>query len=288
MNQPYRTVIFAIIGLIAWGCGGNNSTLTEPGVSFDLAKYRAANIRNLRYEVHLIIPEAESTAIQGQETIYADILDLSESLILDFKAPEDYLTKIIVNGSETEYLFADEHIIIDNKFLLKGENIIELTFRVGETSLNRNPEFLYTLFVPDRARTAFPCFDQPNLKGKYTLSLTIPESWQALGNGAIIDVVRTGESKTLKFAETKPLSTYLFDFVAGKFEIVERTVGGRLMTMLHRETDSLKVARNLDDIFSLHLTALDWLEDYTGIEYPFQKFGFAIIPSFQYGGMEHP
>ena len=58
--------------------------------------------------------------------------------------------------------------------------------------------------------------------------------------------------------------------------------------MLHRETDAAKVARNRDAIFDLHAGALDWLEDYTGIPYPFGKFEFLLVPSFQFGGMEHP
>ena len=269
-------------------CESGDSNLSQEGVSLKLAEYRAASLSNLRYDIHLIIPSEQNAVIQGQETIYLDILELTEPLILDFKVPAEYLTKVIANGDEAVYRFEDEHIIIDIQSLHVGENTIELSFRAGETSLNRNPEFLYTLFVPDRARTAFPCFDQPNLKGKYSLSLTIPEAWQAITNGAKIDEIKNGDQKTLKFTETKPLSTYLFDFVAGDFEVVEREVGGRKMTMLHRESDSVKVARNLDEIFDLHLKALDWLEDYTGIEYPFQKFGFAIIPSFQYGGMEHP
>ena len=48
------------------------------------------------------------------------------------------------------------------------------------------------------------------------------------------------------------------------------------------------MARNRDAIFDLHAKALSWLEDYTGIPYPFQKFDFVLVPSFQYGGMEHP
>ena len=83
------------------------------------------------------------------------------------------------------------------------------------------------------------------------------------------------------------IPSYLFSFVAGKFEEVTREVDGREMTMLHRETDTDKVGRNIDEVFNLHVAALDWLEDYTGISYPFQKFGFALIPAFQYGGMEH-
>ncbi len=58
--------------------------------------------------------------------------------------------------------------------------------------------------------------------------------------------------------------------------------------MFHRETDAAKVARNRDAVFDLHATALAWLEDYTGIPYPFGKFDFVAIPSFQFSGMEHP
>ena len=60
------------------------------------------------------------------------------------------------------------------------------------------------------------------------------------------------------------------------------------MRMFHRETDVEAVARNREAIFDLHGTALDWLEAYTGIPYPFGKFDFVLIPPFQYGGMEHP
>ena len=60
------------------------------------------------------------------------------------------------------------------------------------------------------------------------------------------------------------------------------------MTMFYRENDDAKVARNAQKIFDLHTSALEWLEEYTGIKYPFGKFDFALIPAFQYGGMEHP
>jgi aminopeptidase N len=58
--------------------------------------------------------------------------------------------------------------------------------------------------------------------------------------------------------------------------------------MLHRETDAAKVARNRDTVFDLHASALAWLERYTGIPYPWGKFDFLLVPSFQFGGMEHP
>jgi aminopeptidase N len=89
------------------------------------------------------------------------------------------------------------------------------------------------------------------------------------------------------FAETPPLSTYLFAFAAGRFRVETAERAGRTFRMLHRETDAEKVARNRDAVFDLHAAALAWLENYTGIPYPWGKFDFLLVPSFQFGGMEH-
>jgi aminopeptidase N len=153
--------------------------------------------------------------------------------------------------------------------------------------LNRKEDFLYTLFVPDRARTAFPCFDQPNLKATYDLTLDLPAKWTAIANGPVsILTVKEGR-KNIQFEKSDLISTYLFSFVAGEFKTETRLLNGREMTMLHRETDTVKVNRNLDLVFYLHDASIAWLENYTDIPYPFKKFDFALIPSFQYGGMEH-
>ena len=58
--------------------------------------------------------------------------------------------------------------------------------------------------------------------------------------------------------------------------------------MYHRETDRERVERNAGAVFDLHASALAWLEEYTGIPFPFEKFDFVLVPAFQYGGMEHP
>ena len=63
-----------------------------------------------------------------------------------------------------------------------GENTVEIAFTAGDQSLNRNDSFLYTLLVPERARTLFPCFDQPDMKALYTLSLEVPADWKAVSN----------------------------------------------------------------------------------------------------------
>ena len=142
--------------------------------------------------------------------------------------------------------------------------------------------------MPARARLAFPCFDQPDLKARWTLALDVPAGWQALANGAETsrDGVRAAGC-SVTFAETPPLSTYLFAFAAGRFSVETGERDGRTFRMFHRETDAAKVARNRDAIFDLHAASLAWLERYTGIPYPWGKFDFLLVPSFQFGGMEH-
>ena len=158
---------------------------------------------------------------------------------------------------------------------------------MGDLSLNRNPEFLYTLFVPDRASTAIPLFDQPDLKAAYRLQMDIPEAWDGIANGPLEKTQVSNGRKVLQFGLTKPFSTYVFAFAAGKFQRKTAVRNGREMHMLYRESDAGKVARNTDAIFDLHAASIEWMEDYTGIQMPFQKFDFALIPGFQYGGMEH-
>ena len=65
-----------------------------------------------------------------------------------------------------------------------GENTIAIEFTAGDEALNRNDDFLYTLFVPARAHLTFPCFDQPDIKARYTLSLDVPAEWATVANAA--------------------------------------------------------------------------------------------------------
>ena len=78
--------------------------------------------------------------------------------------------------------------MIDTREVANGENRVTIEFTANDQSLNRRDEFLYTLLVPDRARTLFPCFDQPDMKSLFTLSLEVPSSWQAVANGAVEQV----------------------------------------------------------------------------------------------------
>jgi len=261
---------------------------TAEGVSKLLATYRYETLGDVRYGLTFRIDTGKNTPVEGIAVIEFLRTAGREPLVLDFKVPGDYLKTVAVNGKPTEAGLVNGHIVIDRELLSRRYNRIEVSFRAGDLSLNRNGEYLYTLFVPDRASTAFPCFDQPDIKGRFTLTLDIPSSYRAMSNNPVVSADTTEGRVTLRFSETKPISTYLFAFAAGKFELVEKEIDGVKMEMLHRETRPGYVENNSEEIFRLHCSALKWLEDYIQIPYPFDKFGFVLLPPFQYSGMEHP
>jgi aminopeptidase N len=262
----------------------------DAGVSQALAQERASTIRDLRYDLTFLVPSSKSEPVQGRAVVTLT-LQAPSRLVFDFAQPRQNVRTLTVGGADAGAEFINGHIVVPAKATHAGANRIELDFVAGDDALNRNDEFLYTLFVPSRARLAFPCFDQPDLKARYRLTLSVPDGWQAVANGAgrATEATRPSGSGGIRveFEETPPLPTYLFAFAAGRFSIETATRNGRVFRMFHRETDAAKVARNREALFDLHARALTWLEEYTSIPYPWGKFDFVLIPSFQFGGMEH-
>jgi aminopeptidase N len=283
-----KIYLLFVIALTTLGCQKEQPSLPEKGVSFALNEYRKKTIDSIHYQIELDIPAEKTARINGQEIITFHLNSLDSALVLDFNSDQAHLLKVEKKGESVPYAFENEHITISPEYLEKGKNEISITFIAGDLSLNRSEEYLYTLFVPDRASTCFPLFDQPNLKSTYSLTLKTPNDWEAVSNGSLEAKTSENGKSVYRFAKTKPISSYLFAFATGKFFKATKSLNGREMTMYYRETDSAKVNRNRDEVFELHAKALTWLENYTSIDYPFGKFDFVLLPSFQYGGMEHP
>jgi aminopeptidase N len=285
--RPLSFLILFFFTIIARGQGLPDS-IGQAGVSFSLANYRASRLTELHYDLVFHLPAEKSVPVTGEEKLSFRISGLATGLplLLDFKgeAPSD----LRINGRTTPVIYAYEHLQLPAALLHTGLNTVELSFVAGNAALNRNPDFLYTLLVPDRARTLFPCFDQPNLKAVFTLSLTKPTGWKAIANAPLLDSVPEGDSSLLRFRNSDKISTYLFSFAAGKFTTTTAIADGRPMNFLYRETDSTKLRLSLDSIFRIEGQALQFMQTYTEIPYPFQKFDFVAIPDFQFGGMEHP
>ncbi len=275
---------YLVIFYLMISCSENPKII--PGTTLTLAEERKNAISNLQYDLSFDLPSSIKDSIPAVATLRFDLKNTSPILQLDFGASPKNIKKIIVNNHLLTVNCENEHILIDRKSLKDGANSVRIEFIAGETALNRNPDYLYTLFVPSRAASCFPSFDQPDLKAIYRLALSLPIDWYAVSNGKVNTLDTLENKKRYRFNATQPTSTYQFAFAAGKFRTA--TDPQSSMTMYYRETDSLKVARNVPKIFELHRQSLAWLKGYTKIDYPYEKFDFALMPAFQFGGMEHP
>ena len=260
-----------------------------PGIPEVMADDRAARVRDLTYEASFTVPATRTEPVRGRITARFTLGHADHDLAFDFAQPADKLLSARVNGATTsEVVSRDGHLVVPAALLqADAENEVTFAFIAGDEALNRQDELLYTLFVPARASLALPVFDQPNLKGRWVVSLNVPDDWVAVANGAETGRVESNGRTEIIFAKTEPLPTYLVAFAAGKFRVETADRAGRTFRMFHRETDAAKVARNADAVFDLHASSVAWLEDYTASPYAFGKFDFVLIPSFQFGGMEH-
>ena len=277
MRRLQSLILLSLVMLVSLSAVSAEEHRYDAGVSRELAEWRKATIKDVVYTLHFDIVED-----RGETTINFN-LDAPQEVIVDLRNTD--LVRDIMCGSKSikhQCNLANEHIVIPASATTKGSNAFTITFAVDNQSLNRKPDFLYTLLVPDRARTLFPCFDQPDMKAVYQLSLTLPEGWVAVSNTAVSHM----EGNTVVFAPTEPLSTYLFSFVAGEFFSRTYDDGIHRFTAYYRETDPKRLAQ-LDTIFDQVAASLEWLEEYTGIDYPFAKYDLIMLPGFQYGGMEH-
>lgn len=262
--------------------------LLDKGVSKELALYRKQEISNVTYGLSFEIPNQKDEDIKANLVLELTLSKYSKPYVyLDFKVKTENIKSIEVNGKQVSIVHENGHIVIPVESLISGENTIAIFFIAGNLSLNRNDDFLYTLLVPDRASTLFPCFDQPDIKATYKLSLTVPKDWSVLAGADVKEKVEKGDFTVYTFKESDKMSTYLFSFVAGKFKSLTEKPGNLEMTMLYRENNPEKIQVSTDTIFKLHQQSLEFLEKYTNYPFPFQKLDFASIPVFQYGGMEH-
>lgn len=287
MNR-FRTIIFIII-LTLSSCQKPKPEKLDSGVSLKLAQERFEDIWELKYHLELVIADSLQSDIQGKSTINLVKRNIGTPLILDFVSTVEKVSEVKVNDKKAFFSFESEHLVIPARFFQEGINKIEINFMLGNGALNRNPNYFYSLFVPARARTAIPCFDQPDLKAQVSYSIDMPNHLTAVTNGSPYFFEDLGKGrKRVGYEQTEPISTYLWAFAVGEFEKITEKRNGREISIYHMEKDSAKVAMSTPAIFDQVFHSITWLEDYTGVDFPFGKYDLVCIPSFQFAGMEHP
>jgi puromycin-sensitive aminopeptidase len=141
-----------------------------------------------------------------------------------------------------------------------------------------------TQFEATDARRAFPCWDEPDFKARFAITLHIDDDLHAVSNAAVVSDELHDGRRRVQFAETMTMSTYLVAFIVGPLEA----------------TDAVEVAgtplRLLCPPGKLHLTdfgvevasfSLAYLADYFDIPYPGDSMDLVAIPDFAFGAMEN-
>jgi puromycin-sensitive aminopeptidase len=142
-----------------------------------------------------------------------------------------------------------------------------------------------TQFESTDARRAFPCFDEPDRKAVFSVTLDVPASLAAFSNGVVVDTSPlAGGARRVRFADTIPMSSYLVAFVVGPLVATDPVdVGGVEVRVVHIPGKEALTG------FALEVAAhaLEFFTEWFGIEYPGQKLDLLAIPDFAFGAMEN-
>jgi aminopeptidase N len=160
-------------------------------------------------------------------------------------------------------------------------------------SVPRDDEFHYMLstqFEACDARRAFPCFDEPNLKATFALSIEIPRDQVALSNMPEKETSPVGDDKKRVAFETTPvMSTYLLAWAVGDFEYVEafteRRYNGRQIPVRVYTTRGLREQGRWALEHAPKI--IDYFSEQFGIDYPLPKSDILAVHEFTHGAMEN-
>ncbi|MGW2647638.1 aminopeptidase N [Streptomyces sp. NPDC001393] len=276
-------------------------------LSRDEARERAALLSVDGYEVSLDLRSAvtgdgdseggASRTFRSVTTIRFRCNEPGAASFADLVAPS--VTAVSLNGRDLDpsEVFDGARIALED-LAAENELVVDAQCAYSRTGegLHRfvDPEdgevYLYTQYEPADSRRVFANFEQPDLKAPYRFEVRAPEGWTVWSNGA-------GElaDGVWRFAETKPISTYITCVVAGPYHYVTdsytRTFedGSKLEIPLGAMCrKGLAPHFDADDVFLVTKQGLDFFHEHFDYPYPFGKYDQAFVPEYNLGAMENP
>ncbi|MET9368776.1 aminopeptidase N [Streptomyces griseoflavus] len=270
----------------------------------DEARERAALLSVDGYEVSLDLRSAVGDSggegprtFRSVTTVRFRCAEPGASSFADLIAPA--VTAVSLNGRDLDpgQVFDGSRLLLED-LAAENELVVDARCAYSRTGegLHRfvDPEdgevYLYTQYEPADARRVFANFEQPDLKAPYRFEVRAPEGWTVWSNGA-------GEltDGVWRFAETKPISTYITCVVAGPYHYVTDTYervfedGTRLEVPLGAMCrKGLAPHFDADDVFLVTKQGLDFFHDHFDYPYPFGKYDQAFVPEYNLGAMENP
>ena len=182
-------------------------------------------------------------------------------------------------------LAADNELVVeaDLRYSSTGEGLHRMVDPVdGEV-------YLYTQFETADAKRVFACFDQPDLKARYTITVTAPAGWQVVSN-TMADVTEGPSGSVVHhFATSEIMSTYLVALVAGPYHVEEDSYTDDHGTIPLRLLCRSSLAGHLDTerLFTETKQGFAFYHRHFGTPYPFGKYDQIFVPEFNAGAMEN-
>jgi puromycin-sensitive aminopeptidase len=250
-----------------------------------------------------IEPDVGSATFSGTVGIDVTVHETVDRLVLN--AAELAISDVEVRTASGEVIsctvsFADEleQVIFEPATTL-DPGACTLTCRFTGTLNDKLRGFYRSTFVDDAgethtiattqfesvdARRAFPCWDEPDRKAIFEVTLTIDRGVDAFSNSPIVDVHRVGDKNVVRFSPTMKMSTYLVAFIVGELETTETIdVDGVPLRVVFPPGK-----RNLADFaLAIGAFALRFFTEYFDIPYPGEKVDLVAIPDFAAGAMEN-
>src|SRR5689334_9911100 len=258
-------------------------------------------VRPHRYDL-TITPDLDASTFTGAVSIDLEVVEAVDTVILhakDLVVGVEELWQEAGTFTTDARLDPDRDVVIitTDRPLAPGPARLDLSFsgaislgllgfyRSTFTDSDGNERVLAsTQFEAPHARAAFPCFDEPEFKAVFAVTLVVPDDLLALSNGPEVSRTVDGGTARITFGETIPMSTYLVAWVVGPLELTPPVdAGGVALRIAYPPGKSHLTQFALD----VGAHALRFFAEYYGIPYPGTKCDFVAIPDFAFGAMEN-
>lgn len=273
-------------------CMTTPTTTTRDVLTQAEAEARALRISDCHYTLDLDIPR-KAEGYRGTVNIEFTLSGAGDTFV-DHRGKSIQLLEI--NGLAVPADWTGYRLMLPGAALVQGANTVRIVYEndydhSGDgfhqfIDPEDGEEYLYSNFEPYEAHRLFPCFDQPDIKASYQLTITAPADWEIVTNSRELhaDAAAGGRARR-SFETTKAFSTYLFALVAGPYEAFREDHNGIPLGLFCRKSMARYLDR--DEIFTITRQGLDFYGEFFDLPYPFGKYDQIFVPEFNAGAMEN-
>lgn len=260
------------------------------------------HIRPLHYHLTLT-PNFSDFTFDGEEDIEIVIIEPTDRIVLhaaDLRILTGELTRdwetyqpteIILDAEKETVTFLFSTVLVPGTARLHNEFIGILNdqmrgfYRSTYTVDGKEHIMAVTQFEPADARRAFPCWDEPAIKARFSLTLKVPSGYDAISNMPVEREMWTNK-RNIYFEPTPIMSTYLLAMAVGKFHSIEKMSDEGVLVRIIAPIGK-QVGKRGQFALDVATKTLSFFGDYFGIPYPLQKLDLLAVPDFAAGAMEN-